>query len=158
MFSSSFFSLRITSGEELEAITVILLLLLLNRSVMSDSVRPQRRQPTRLPRPWDSLSRQKHWSGLPFPSPMHESELSYYTPSKNFPSYSPLFKFCSPGLFTFLEELGRFCDPALFYNIFLELLKKNPPKWKFLCDVHQHNASQCWLILKAMLVLIKQVL
>ena len=30
------------------------LLLLLSRSVMSDSVRPQRRQPTRLHRPWDS--------------------------------------------------------------------------------------------------------
>ena len=32
-------------------------------------MRPQRRQPTRLPRPW-----QEHWSGLPFPSPIHESE------------------------------------------------------------------------------------
>ena len=32
----------------------LLLLLLLSRSVMSDSVRPQRRQPTRLPHPWDS--------------------------------------------------------------------------------------------------------
>ena len=31
-----------------------LLLLLLSRSVVSDSVRPHRRQPTRLPRPWDS--------------------------------------------------------------------------------------------------------
>ena len=34
----------------------------------SDSVLPHRRQPNRLPRPWDS------WSGLPFPSPMLESE------------------------------------------------------------------------------------
>ena len=31
-----------------------LLLLLLSRSVVSDSVRPHRRQPTRLPRTWDS--------------------------------------------------------------------------------------------------------
>ena len=31
-----------------------LLLLLLSRLVVSDSVRRQRRQPTRLPRPWDS--------------------------------------------------------------------------------------------------------
>ena len=31
-----------------------LLLLLLSRSVVSDSVRPHRRQPARLPRPWDS--------------------------------------------------------------------------------------------------------
>ena len=30
------------------------MLLLLSRPVVSDSVRPQRRQPTRLPRPWDS--------------------------------------------------------------------------------------------------------
>ena len=35
-------------------IYVLLLLLLLSRSVVSDSVRPQRRQPTRLRRPWDS--------------------------------------------------------------------------------------------------------
>ena len=41
-------------------------------SVVSDSVWPHRRQPTRLPRPWDSPG--KNWSGLPFPSPMHESE------------------------------------------------------------------------------------
>ena len=46
-------------------------------------------RPTRLPRPWYSpgkntaahqatpslvFSRQEHWSGLPFPSPMHERE------------------------------------------------------------------------------------
>ena len=40
---------------------------------MSDSVRPHRWQPTRLPHPWD-FSRQEHWSGLPFPSPMYKSE------------------------------------------------------------------------------------
>ena len=33
---------------------------------MSNSVRPQRWQPTRLPRPWGSPDRQEHWSGLPF--------------------------------------------------------------------------------------------
>ena len=33
---------------------LLLLLLLLSRSVVSDSVPPQRRQPTRLPHPWDS--------------------------------------------------------------------------------------------------------
>ena len=33
---------------------LLLLLLLLSRSVVSDSVRPHRRQPTRLPHPWDS--------------------------------------------------------------------------------------------------------
>ena len=85
---------------------------------MSDSVRPHRQQPTRLPHPWDSpgtntgvgchfllqcmkvkvkslsrvrllatpwtaahqaplslgFSMQEYWSGLPFPSPVHESE------------------------------------------------------------------------------------
>ena len=39
---------------------------------MSDLVRPHRQQPTRLPYPWDSPG--KNTSGLPFPSPMHESE------------------------------------------------------------------------------------
>ena len=33
---------------------------------------PHRRQPTRLPSL--GFSRQEHWSGLPFPPPMHESE------------------------------------------------------------------------------------
>ena len=40
---------------------------------MSDSVGPHRGQPTRLP-PSLGFSRQEHWSGLPFPSPIHESE------------------------------------------------------------------------------------
>ena len=42
-------------------------------SVVSDSVRPRRRQPTKAP-PSLEFSRQEHWSGLPFPSPMHENE------------------------------------------------------------------------------------
>ena len=37
-------------------------------SVVSDSVRPHRQQHTRLPRPW-GISKQEHWSELPFPSP-----------------------------------------------------------------------------------------
>ena len=41
-------------------------------SVVSNSVRPHRRQPSRLPSL--GFSRQEHWSGLPFPSPVHESE------------------------------------------------------------------------------------
>ena len=38
---------------------------------MSNSLRPQGLQPTRLLCPWDSLgsSRQEYWSGQPFPSP-----------------------------------------------------------------------------------------
>ena len=35
---------------------------------MSDSVRPHQAPPSL------GFSRQEHWSGLPFPSPMHESE------------------------------------------------------------------------------------
>ena len=41
-------------------------------SVMSYSVRPHRRQPTRLP--YLGFSRQAYWSGLAFPSPMQEIE------------------------------------------------------------------------------------
>ena len=40
---------------------------------MSNSVRPLRWQPSRLPRPL-GFSRQEHWSGLLFPSPVRESE------------------------------------------------------------------------------------
>ena len=43
--------------------------------IVSDSVRPHRRQPTRLPSL--GFSRQEYWSGLPFPSPEHESEKSF---------------------------------------------------------------------------------
>ena len=42
------------NGESSMETYTLLLLLLLSRSVASDSVRPHRRQPTRLPRPWDS--------------------------------------------------------------------------------------------------------
>ena len=42
-------------------------------SVVSNSVRPHRWQPRQAP-PSLRFSRQEHWSGLPFPSPMHESE------------------------------------------------------------------------------------
>ena len=42
-------------------------------SVVSDSARPHRRQPARLPRPWDS-SGKNTGVGCPFPSPVRESE------------------------------------------------------------------------------------
>ena len=41
-------------------------------SVVSNSVRPHRRRPTRLPSL--GFSRQEYWNGLSFPSPVHESE------------------------------------------------------------------------------------
>ena len=50
-----------------------LLLLLLSRFSHVWLCGPHRRQPTRLP-PSLGFSRQEHWSGLPLPSPMHESE------------------------------------------------------------------------------------
>ena len=54
---------------------------------MSDSVRPHRQQPTRLPSL--GFSRQEHWSGLPFPSPMHESETWKWSRSVMFDSLWP---------------------------------------------------------------------
>ena len=51
-------------------------------SVVSDSVRSHRRQLTRLPCPWDSP---EHWSGLPFPSPMRESEVAQSCPTLSDP-------------------------------------------------------------------------
>ena len=49
-------------------------------SVVSDSVRPHKRQPTRLPQSL-GFSWQEHWSGLPFPSPMRESEVTQSCPT-----------------------------------------------------------------------------
>ena len=54
-----------------ESRKMVLLLLLLSR--FSHSVRPHRRQARQAP-PFLGFSRQEHWSGLPFPSPMQESE------------------------------------------------------------------------------------
>ena len=41
-------------GDRGSSVCSSLMTLLLSRFIVSDSVRPQRRQPTRLPRPWDS--------------------------------------------------------------------------------------------------------
>ena len=41
-------------------------------SVVPNSVRPHRRQPTRLPSPWDSPGKNTGVGCRPFPSPMHE--------------------------------------------------------------------------------------
>ena len=46
----------------------MLLLLLLSHSVVSDSVRPHRQQPTRLPRPWDSPGKNMEWVAISFSS------------------------------------------------------------------------------------------
>ena len=52
--------------------SILWLLLLLSYVSHVRPVRPQRPQPTRLPS--RGFFRQEHWSGLPFPSPVHESE------------------------------------------------------------------------------------
>ena len=48
-------------------------------SFVSDSVQPHRRQPWGPPSL--GFSRQEHWSGSPFPSPMHASEKWKWSPS-----------------------------------------------------------------------------
>ena len=55
-------------------------LLLLSRFSVSDSVRPHRRQPTRLPRPWDSPGKHTHYQRNANPNhsviSSHQSERS----------------------------------------------------------------------------------
>ena len=46
--------------------SLLLLLLLLSPSVLSNSVRPQRWQPTRLPHPWDSQAKTLEWVAISF--------------------------------------------------------------------------------------------
>ena len=60
--------------------------------VVSDSVRPHRRQAPGFPSL--GFSRQEHWSGLPFPSPMHESEKWKWSRSVVSDSSDPMD--CSP--------------------------------------------------------------
>ena len=57
-------------------------------SVVSNSVQPHRWQPTKDPLSL-GFSRQEHWSGLPFPSPMHESEKWKWSLSVVFDSATP---------------------------------------------------------------------
>ena len=67
---------------------MLLLLLLLTPLVMSDSVRPHRWQPTRLPRPWDSPGKN---SGVGFHFPLqcmkvkNESEVPQLCPTPRDP-------------------------------------------------------------------------
>ena len=44
----------------------------LSQSVVSSSLQPQGLESTRLLCPWNISGKQEYWSGLPFPSPMHE--------------------------------------------------------------------------------------
>ena len=77
-------------------------------SVMSDSVWPHRQQPTRLLSL--GFSRQEHWSGLPFPSPVRESEVTQSCPTLRDPINCSLTRLLhpwnSPGKST---EVGCHC-------------------------------------------------
>ena len=79
-----------------------LLLLLLSRSVMSDSLRPHRRQPTRLPRPWDSPSKNTgvgcHFL-LQYMKVKSESEVTQSCPTLHDPMDCSLPGFSVHGIF-----------------------------------------------------------
>ena len=72
LIDTIFWEYQIICSNNLLLFVIKVLLLLLSRSVVSDSGRPHRRQPTRLPRPWDSPGKNTGMGS--FPSPMHESE------------------------------------------------------------------------------------
>ena len=63
-------------------------------SVMSDSVRPLRGSPVPL-----GFSRQEHWSGLPFPSPMYENEVAQSCPTLSDPMDCSLLGSSVHGIF-----------------------------------------------------------
>jgi len=83
-------------------ISCLLLLLLLSRSVMSDSLRPHRRQPTRLPRPWDSPSKNTgvgcHFL-LQYMKVKSESEVTQSCPTLHDPMDCSLPGFSVHGIF-----------------------------------------------------------
>ena len=66
------------------------------------TLQPHRRQPTRLPWPWDSPGKNT-WSGLSFPSPMHEreseSEVVQSCPTLSDPMDRSLQGSCVNGIF-----------------------------------------------------------
>ena len=66
---------EVSQEEKHQYSMLLLLLLLLSRFSVSDSVQPHRVAAHQAP-PSLGFSRQEHWSGLLFPSPMHESEKS----------------------------------------------------------------------------------
>ena len=71
------------------------------------TVRPHRQQSTRLPSSL-GFSRQEHWSGLPFPSPRHESEKWKWSHSVMSDSFRP--HDCSPlgfPVLCYLLELAQ---------------------------------------------------
>ena len=101
---------------------------------MSDSVRPHRWQPTRLPHPWDSPG-QEHWSGLPFPSPMCESEVAQSCPTLSDPMDCSLPGYSVHGIFQarVLEWGAILYITHLFIICFIELKCKLQKAKDFVC-------------------------
>ena len=100
---------------------------------MSNSVRPHRRRPTRLLFP--GFSRQEYWCGLPFPSPVHESEKWKWSRSIVCNSSPPhglqptrlLHPWDFPGKST---GVGCHCLLRLLFNILVDSLPAEPPQSK----------------------------
>ena len=117
---------------------------------MSDSVRPHRWQPTRLPRPWDS--RQEYWSGLPFPSPMRESEVTQSCPTPSDPMDCGLAGSSVRGIFP------RVLDWAAIHCLLrTQLLRENQlhcfgvAYWSVVFSISKHivNYSSCKILMDA---------
>ena len=68
---------------------------------------PIRRQPSRLPCPWDSPG--KNWSESPFPSPMHESEKAKCLVHRKYYHYTQYMNKWIKGHLSFLAVLVRIC-------------------------------------------------
>ena len=118
---------------------------------MSDSVRPHRQQPTRLP----SLGfcRQEYWSGLPFPSPVQiialfksmQRYITVYRTMFHLPSISPAYTF------TLFQP---WCPDLLYclhfkYHFLSSPYIQSPPKPSLKCyliQVTTPNIIRCNLI------------
>jgi len=91
------------------------------------------------------FSRQEHWSGLPFPSPMQESEKWKWSRSVVSDSLQPhglqptrlLHPWDFPG-----KSTGVGCHCLLWMQC-LKVLKNNENKWTSCC-CHLGNKNKCW--------------
>ena len=116
-----------------------LLLLLLSHFVVSDSVRPHRRQPTRLPRPWDSPGKNTgvgcHFL-LQRMKVKSESEVAQSCPTSRPHGLQPTRLLCPwdfPGKST---GVGCHCllQVSLLSSILAGLLTYKCPRWRLLVN------------------------
>ena len=82
------------------------------------------------------FSRQEHWSGLPFPSPMHESEKLKWSRSVVSDSYDPM-DFSPPGS----SVRGNFQARVLEWGAIALLNHKKEWNWISCSDVDEPRAS-----------------